>query len=365
MKQKDNSSLITGLAIGAAFILGKKLWRRRNGMSFAGKAVLITGGSRGMGLEIARVLVAEGAKVAILARDGSELGRARDDLMARAQDGAEVLSVVCDVSDEDSVNNAVARVAHHFGRLDVLINNAGIIQVGPLEHMQLEDFDYALSINLRGALMMMLAAIPHLKKAARKNGYQGARIVNIASLGGKVALPHFAPYSMTKFGLVGLSDSIRSELAKDGVRVTTVCPGPMRTGSHVNAYFKGRHEAEYAMFSSQAGMPGGSIASDNAARQIVDACRHGDANLTFPLMARISSAGAQIFPRVTAFVLAGAAMKMPKPTGREGDALKTGAQSQSEKSPNLLSKLADNSIGPNNEAAAPVALRDASVNGHA
>src|SRR6201982_336127 len=101
----------------------------------------------------------------------------------------------------------------------------------------------------------------------------GGRIVNISSMGGKVAMPHFAPYSASKFALTGFSDAIRSELARENIHVTTVAPGLMRTGSHVNAQFKGEHDAEFGWFAAASGMPLISMNAERAARKILAACR--------------------------------------------------------------------------------------------
>src|SRR5204862_4688180 len=131
----------------------------------------------------------------------------------------------------------------------VLINNAGVITVGPFEDFSKADFDEAMAIHFWAALYTLKAALPHMRKAG------GGRVVNISSIGGKVGVPHLAAYCASKFALTGFSQSIRAELAKDNIRVTTVAPGLMRTGSHVNAKFKGNHAAEFAWFSVSSGTP--------------------------------------------------------------------------------------------------------------
>ncbi len=244
--------------------------RRAHPYHFDGRVAVISGGSRGLGLLIARRLASEGARLAILARDSDELGRADADLSGR---GAEVLSIPCDMRDRRDVEQAIAMIARRFGRIDVLINNAGIIQVGPLEHMRVEDFQEALAVHLYGPLYATLAALPHMRQ--RRAG----RIVNITSIGGKMAVPHLLPYCTSKFALVGLSDGLRAELRRHGIRVTTVVPGLMRTGSPPNAYFKGHHRAEYAWFSLLDSLPLVSVAGDRAAARVVEACRDGRARL--------------------------------------------------------------------------------------
>lgn len=337
-----------GLVVGGYAL--KTVLASRARLDFAGKGVLITGGSRGLGLELARLFVRHGAKVAILARDGDELGRARDELMQIAPN-ADVLSLVCDIQSDQAVQDAVARGARRFGSLDVLVNNAGIIQVGPLEHMTLQDFDDALSINLRGAIVTTLAAIPHLKTAALNNaGRGGARIINITSFGGMVAVPHMAPYATAKFGFVGFSDAIRAELYKDGVRVMTVSPGTMRTGSHIHAFFKGQQDKEYAAFAATASAPVFTMNSEPAARAIFEASQRGDDELVLPVVTRLMVTGAHWFPNVTAVVTKLIARAMPGPTDKSGDTLKRGSESHRE-IPKILSQRADEASQLNNETA--------------
>ena len=233
-------TLLKAAAIGGSVALAQYALRSRRTIDLAGKTVVVTGGSRGLGLVLARSLIDRGARVAICARDSTELDRARDELVAM---GGDVFAAICDVTDRDDVLRFIASVEDDFGSIDVLINNAGIIQVGPLETMTEDDFDRALAVNLKGPMHAMMAVLPGMRH--RKAG----RIVNIASIGGKVAVPHLAAYSTSKFALVGLSEAMRAECTKDGIYVTTVCPGLMRTGSPRHAWFKGHVQAEYAWFS--------------------------------------------------------------------------------------------------------------------
>ena len=134
--------------------------------------------------------------MALLARDQNQLDKARDELV---RTGGDVFTISCDLLERAQVETAVQKVVNHFGGLDVLINNAGIIEVGPLDHMQRESFERALNVHFWAPLDLTIKAIPHLRRSG--NG----RIVNIASIGGKVAVPHLAPYCASKFALVGLS----------------------------------------------------------------------------------------------------------------------------------------------------------------
>jgi NAD(P)-dependent dehydrogenase (short-subunit alcohol dehydrogenase family) len=305
------------LTLGGLALAGCLISRAtRRTCSFARKVVLITGGSRGLGLVLARHFCAEGARVVLLARDPEELARAREEL---AQHGGEVLTISCDLLDRDQIDAAVQQVVDHFGGLDVVINNAGIIEVGPLEHMRREDFQRAMNLHFWAPFDLIMQALPHLRRRG------GGRIVNIASIGGRMAVPHLAPYCASKFALVGLSDALRTELARDRVHVTTVTPGLMRTGSEGNAKFKGDHLAEYTWFSLSTALPFASISAERAAAQIISACRRGLPSLTIPLMARATLLGNALFPNISGSVMKVInSVLLPLPSGPDGDTLRSG-----------------------------------------
>ena len=308
-------------------------------MTFRGRSVVITGGSRGLGLELARVFAAEGARLSLLARDADELERARD----RLPPDADVLAIPCDVRVRDDVEHAVATILDARGTIDVLVNNAGVIQAGPQEHMHVDDFEEALRVHVWGPLYLIRAISPHMRQHGR------GRIVNIASIGGMVAVPHLLPYSTSKFALVGLSDGLRAELAPYGIRVTTVVPGLMRTGSHVQALFKGQHEKEFAWLAIADALPLMSVVADRAARQIVEACRYGEARLIISTQAKLLHAMDALFPGATAAIQNLAARLLPGPAPG-GDRTKTGWDSTSPLAPSMLTRPADAQIERNNEA---------------
>jgi short-subunit dehydrogenase len=260
-------SITAPLAAVGGLLAGLSLARAARAWRLAGRVAVVTGGSRGLGLCLARELGRRGARVALLARDAEELERASQDLASR---GATAIAIPCDVTRAEDIARSTDDVLQRFGRIDLLFNNAGTITVGPLEHMTPEDFEAALALHVMAPLRMTLAVLPGMR--ARGEG----RIVNIASLGGLAAVPHMASYTASKFGLVGLSDALRAELAASGVRVTTVCPGLMRTGSHVHAQFKGQQEREFRAFTTVLAIPGLSIDAADAAERIVQAARHGD-----------------------------------------------------------------------------------------
>jgi NAD(P)-dependent dehydrogenase (short-subunit alcohol dehydrogenase family) len=285
--------LVLAAAGAGAMIAGRRMLARPEA-DLRGEVALITGGSRGLGLLLARELAREGCSIAICARDPVELEHARDELQ---RDGAPVVALQCDVAHETEVRRAVGEVTRRFGRIDILVNNAGIIQVGPLEEMTAEDFRRALDVMYWGAVYPTLAVLPRMRE--RQHG----RIVNVTSIGGKISVPHLLPYSGAKFAAVGFSEGLRSELAGRGVSVTTIVPGLMRTGSHLNALFKGRQEGEFTWFGLGASLPIVSMDAERAARQIVRAVRRGEAERTLTVPATLAAAFHGVMPGATSDIL--------------------------------------------------------------
>jgi NAD(P)-dependent dehydrogenase (short-subunit alcohol dehydrogenase family) len=315
--------------------------RHKPEYSLRGRTVLITGGSRGLGLVLAREAAREGARIAICGRDPESLSRAR---LALERFGAEVIAIPCDVADPASVQVLVETVVKRWGQVDVLINNAGVIEVGPAEMMTVDDFREALATNFWGMLYPTLEVLPAMR--ARGSG----RIVNITSIGGKLGIPHLLPYSVSKFAAVGFSQALRAEVAADGIKVVAVVPGLMRTGSPRNAIFRGRHRSEYAWFSISDSLPGLSISAERAAKRIMRGLRRGDAEVLFPLTSRLASVFNAAAPNLTSEVLALVGRLLPSPaeaqTGR-----RTGRDSQSAYSPSWLTGLGDRAAHRYNQIA--------------
>ncbi len=334
------STLLTLGGIGLASWAIARTWR--SDVSFAGRVVIVTGGSRGLGLMIARRLAAEGARLALFARDEDELASACAELREL---GGEALAVPCDLLDRDQSLGAIQTVVDHFGTIDALINNAGIIEVGPLENMRRPDFEKSMQLHFWAPFNLIQQVLPHMRRAG------GGRIVNIASVGGKVAVPHMAPYSMSKFALVGLSDAFRAELAQDNIQVTTVTPGMMRTGSQVHAKFKGNHGAEYTWFSLSTALPFAAVDAERAAAKIVEACRNGQASLIIGFPARVAIIGNAVFPSLTGQIMKLVNRFLPGPVGVEGDEIKSGREARRErKMPGWLSRIGGSALARNNEA---------------
>jgi short-subunit dehydrogenase len=316
--------------------------RNSRRISLGNKVVLITGGSRGLGLVLAREFAARGARVAICARNSHELERVRKEF---ADAGTEVFAETCDVGVRQEIGTVINHVRERWGEIDILVNNAGTIMVGPVENQDLEAFEEAMQTNFWGAYYATSAVLGAMKK--RRAG----RIVNITSIGGKVAFPHLLPYAASKFALVGFSQGLRAELLKDKVYVTTVCPGLMRTGSPRNADFAGQHEKEYAWFTISDSLPVASIDSKAAARQILNACVHGEAEVHLGIAAKVGAIvqgvtpgwSSEILGVVNEFMLPRAA-----PAKRRVERQK-GSQSESELTAGVLTTLTREAEKANNQ----------------
>ena len=332
---------IVPLALGGlgAWAAARAL-RARRAVSFADRVVVVSGGSRGLGLLLARRLAAEGARLALLARTEGDLDAAADELRQR---GADVLTVPCDVRDRDAVETAVQRVVAEVGPPAVLIHDAGVIEVGPEAHMDEGDYREAMGVHFWGAYYLTEAIKPHLPRDG------SGRIGYVSSIGGRVAVPHLGPYSASKHALVGYADAVRAALAAEGVAVTTITPGLMRTGSHPNAVVKGDHEAEYAWFAIGDANPLLSMSGDRAADKILAALRHGDPALTLTLPAKLAAAFDGVAPGLNGQVMKLVDRLLPDGRGPDGDRRQRGWDSFSTAAPSPLTAPADDAVEPNNE----------------
>jgi short-subunit dehydrogenase len=320
----------TGAAatVGAALVAGT-LWNRMRMADLHGNVALVTGGSRGLGFAIAQELVAQGCKLVICARDTAELGWAKRDL---EQAGTEVLAIQCDVGVQEEVEAMVRRATEHFARIDILVNNAGMIAVGPIESQTIEDFRQAMDVMYWAGVYTTLAVLPQM--LSRRNGH----IANITSIGGKIPVPHLAPYCAAKFAAVGFSETMGAELAKDNIHVTTIVPGLMRTGSHVNAEFKGDHRAEYGWFSLAASSPLSAISAGRAARSIVRAIRRGQKEMILSVPAKVATWIHGLMPGTTVAV-AGLSNRVMPGTGNSNPQRQLGSESESTLTRSFLTKL--------------------------
>jgi short-subunit dehydrogenase len=283
---------LSGAAIAAGAAILKK--GTSQGVNLRGKLALITGGSRGLGLAIARELGSRGAQVALCARDENELQSARD-ILAKNNIDAEYF--VADISKEPEIEMLIRGVMARFGRIDVLVNNAGHIKVGPAQSFDKSEFTAAMDLMFWAPVHLTFAVLPVMER-------QGSgHIVNITSIGGRVSVPHLLPYSCAKFAAVGFSNGLGAELAAKHIHVLTVVPGLMRTGSYLNAKFKGEPQKEFAWFGLLGNLPAFSVSADYAARQITQALERGRRVCTISLPAKLLIALETLAPELNRTVM--------------------------------------------------------------
>lgn len=321
------------------FLVAHAITKELTKFNLSGKVVLITGGSRGLGLVLARHLAKRGAKLAIAARSADDLELARQELDGR---GARVVTMTADVTNNEEVKALVRDVIYHYGRLDVLINNAGIVQVGPQEVMGLEEYQVAMQTNFWPQLYAMHAAIPHFLDRGR------GRIVNITSIGGKIAVPHLLPYTASKFASVGVSEGMHAELKKYNIHVTTVVPNLMRTGSPLHAAIKGDHEKEYAAFKHAASDPLFSTDPDRAAEIIIKALEYGQPEVTFSLSGKVARIVQGLAPGWVSVVMGLANTLLPE-SATGGTITLKGWQAESSRSHGPISDLTNKAAERNRE----------------
>ena len=331
-----------GLALGS-LLIGRAIFRSQRSYDLRGKVAVIAGGSRGLGLAIARVLQARGARIAICARDRDELARAQAHLGCYAEQ--------CDVTRPDEVTLFCGHVRTALGQIDVLVNCAGTMVVGPTELMGTKDYAEAMATHFWAPLAMIQEVAPEMM------GRGEGRIANIASLGGALAVPHLAPYTASKFALVGLSESLGITLAKYGIRTTTVVPGLVRTGSPRNATLKGRHTEEYRWFKLFDSLPILSMSAPRAAERIVRGIERGEVMLTMPVAAKLARLVHAILPGLTNRLMQFAERALLPPPGGLGTSEAKGYESETPITRSVLAALTDQAAIENNEIAPTDAFR--------
>ncbi|MFC8302710.1 SDR family NAD(P)-dependent oxidoreductase [Specibacter sp. NPDC057265] len=310
------------------------------------KIALVAGASRGLGLLLAHELGARGYRLVICARDADTLDAAAQQLRGA---GFEVHPRVCDVGDNAAVVDLVAGIENGIGPIEVLITVAGTIQVGPLAELDHGHFEQAVSTMLWGPVNLALAVVEPMRR--RGSGH----IATVTSIGGMVSVPHLLPYSTAKFGAVGFSQGLRSELSGSGVSVTTIVPGLMRTGSHLRALFTGRQSAEYFWFSLGASTPVVSMAAERAAARMVKGVLAGRTMVVLTPLAKVAIRVHGLAPAFTAALLGRAGRLLPGPASGD-QATMEGAQARSRMDPAIravhdrLTRLGRRAAGRFNEA---------------
>lgn len=309
------------LCAGATAAVAYGCVRRLGQQRLRGKVVLITGSSRGLGLALAEEFGKRSAKLVLTARNPWELERAKQSLVQRGLVGRadDVLVLAADLRQAGEAQHLVEQATEHFGRIDILVNNAGIITVGPVENQAVEDFHDVMDANFFSGVHCAMAALPQMAK--RRSG----TIVNIASIGGKVAVPHMLPYTASKFAAVGFSQGLNAELRSKGVHVLTVCPGLMRTGSHLGAQFSGDAAREYRWFSLAASLPGISMSARNAARRIVLAVLLGETEIAITPQAMAAARLGGVVPEAVTLAMSVVNRLLPGPMA-EGARRQRGAE---------------------------------------
>lgn len=267
-----------------------------------GPTVLVTGGSRGLGLELCRAWVSIGARVALCGRDEVALERARAEL---ASNGAAVLALTCDMADPEAVRSLVAAVRERFGDIDVLVNNAASITVGPVELQGRGEMERAMNVTLWGAVHASFEVLPAMRE--RRSG----TIVNVSSIGGRLSTPHLVPYSVAKAALLSFSQGLAAEERRHGIRVLTVVPGFIRTGSETRATYVGDPDKERGWFELGGRLPVLSTSPDRAARRIVKAVGEGRRELLLTPLAHVVGRLAAVAPTLTALALDATNRMMP------------------------------------------------------
>lgn len=309
MKLSRRDSLLS--AAGLLGVVGCYFFRRHAAAFYRDKVVVITGGSRGLGLALARVCARRGAQLALLARDEEELHRAKVSL---ARYGTQVTTWTCDLTADAEIAKRIAEIAETHGRIDVLINNAGEIVVGPSLPLNADEFKRLLDLHFWASFHAINYSLPHLRR-------RGGNIVNIASFGGKVPVPHMLSYTTSKFSLVGFSEGLQAELAPERIRVTTVCPFIIRTGSHLHAEFKGKARQEFSWFSAGMQTPLTSISAKRLAQQIANAASIGLPVLVLPWQARLLVAIHAVLPNL--FSIANTLVGVALPRSKDPSADRT------------------------------------------
>jgi short-subunit dehydrogenase len=240
---------------------------------------VVTGASRGLGFLLARELADRGYDLVVNARHADGLAAAAADLRSR---GGDVVEVAGDIGVQAEAIRLVDVARERFARLDALVTNAGVIQVGPADAMRRDDYAVAMDVMFWGVVHPVLAALPTLRE-------HGGRVLVVTSIGGKLPAPHLLPYVAAKHAAVGFAEGLRVEVARHGISVTVGVPGLMRTGSPRNALFTGDQRAEHAWFAVGDSVPLLSMDAERAAARLVAAMLRGRPEVILTPAAKVAA----------------------------------------------------------------------------
>lgn len=333
------SPLLTlALAGAGAMYAVHALARHTRRMDLRDKVVLLTGGSRGLGLVMSRRLLARGARLVICGRDQDTLQRALAELIKISHN---VMAIPTDVTDRRAVDLLMRAVHEQFGPVDVLINNVSQLVVGPSQALVEAEYQRAMDSTFWAAYRLIEAVLPDMRASG------GGRIANISSVGGLVPMPHMASYVAAKHALTGYSRVMHNELRRENIIVTTVNPGLMRTGSPRNVDVKGQAELEYAWFKLGDSLPPLAMSANRAAEKIINAIEHGDAELTLTLAAKLGGRVQAMAPNFSAWFGDIVNRLLPKPIGSKTSF--RGHESESAITKSRLTMLTERAAARNNE----------------
>jgi NADP-dependent 3-hydroxy acid dehydrogenase YdfG len=312
MRTHEKFAVATLAAAGTMW--AARAWlRSRRWIDFTDRVVVITGASSGFGLIQARQVAEQGAIVVLAARHAEQLEAAAEAVYAEG--AREVLPIPTDVAKQDEAQRLIETTVARYGRIDVLINTAGLMLVGAEPTLTLDDLHNLMNVNFWGAVYTTRATLPHMRKA------QFGRIANVSSIGGRSAAPHMQPYTISKFALTGFTKSLRPEARRDNIYVTGIYPTVMRTGGHRHAWFKGDQEAEYSWFSLGDVLPGIATSVEAAARKALRAIQGGDPEAIIGLGARLRLAIDALAPNWSAELIDLLELAFPAPTNLHAPAI--------------------------------------------